>query len=237
MIAVRKAKKAAIAEKRMYKNYQKVPTKRSKLARWYSASKIKRKTNKLLHKIKSAIFSYESVYMYIWHTILDGWDNIRRKKAIYLPISLLLIVSITGTIAYNIFFGYEITFNGHSIGIVDNLNDFDAAMDNVNANLTEWYANDHLYYEQSITIKSILIKDRSAVMDQGECEEAIYACDFPLFVDGGVVAIDGVETVRLASKEDAQKAVDKLLEIYIGEDTDTESVVESQIVQNITVGK
>ena len=235
MIAVRKAKKAAIAEKRMYKNYQKVPTKRSKFTRWYHDSKIKGKISKLLHKIKSKIFSYESVYMYIWHTILDGWDHIRRKKAIYLPLSLLLVVSITGTIAYNIFFGYEITFNGHSIGIVDNLNDFNAAMENVDANLTEWYANDNLYYEQSITIKNIFIKDRSSVMDQEACEEAIYACDFPLFVDGGVVAIDGIETVRLASKEDAQKAVDQLLEIYIGEDTDTESVVESQIVQNITV--
>lgn len=235
MIEVRKAKKQAVSERMKYYKFQKIPTKRSKLSRWFENSILQKKADKLIHQIKTKIFSYESIYLYVWHIVMDFWDHVKSKKNIYIPLSAVLSLIIVATIGYNLLFGYEITYNGYPIGIVDNLKVFNTAMSNVDANLSKWYSNDNLYYEQSITIRSIFIKDRKSILNVKGCEEAIYACDLPLFINGGVVVIDGIETVRLSSKEEAQQAVDTLIGAYVGKDTDTVQVKDSQIEQNIVV--
>ncbi|MFA0814666.1 MAG: M23 family metallopeptidase [Anaerofustis sp.] len=236
MIEVRKAKKAAVNEKNKYYTYQKVPAKKSGFSRWYAGSKLKKNTDRLILRVKTKIFSYESLYLYAWHTILDAVDYVRQRKKFYLSAAIILCAFGIGSLAYHYLFGYQIIFNGYSIGVVNNLSTFNQAMNDVNENLTSWYGNGNLYYEQSITVKHTFIGfNRSSVLDKSGCEAAIYGCDFPLFVDGGVVEIDGVETVRLASVEEAQQAVDELLSSYIGTNTDTEEVMQSQVVQNITV--
>jgi len=235
MIEVRKAKKLAVSERLKYYRFQKIPSKRSKLSRWYETSKLQKTADKMIHHAKTRIFSYESIYLYVWHSFLDFVDHVRSKKAVYVPITVLALMILLGSIGYDVLFGYEITYNGHKIGIVNDLTVFNKAMTNVDANLSSWYSNEDLYYEQSITTKSTFIKNRDEILDIKGCEEAIYACDLPLFVKGGIVVIDGIETVRLSSKEDAQTAVDKLIGTYIGEDTETVQVKESEIQQNITV--
>ena len=238
MIEVRKAKKIAVNEKNKYYNYQKVPAKKSNLAKWYASSTLKKKTDRMIHRFKTKVFSYESIYLYAWHTILDAVDYVRERKKFYTSVAVVLCAIGVGSIAYNFLFGYQIIFNGYSIGVVDSLSTFNSAMDDVNANLTSWYGNGNLYYEQSITVKSVFIGfNRSNVLDKNSCEAAIYGCDFPLFVAGGVVEIDGVETVRLASVDEARQAVDELLSSYIGTNTDNEEIMQSQVVQNITVDK
>ncbi len=238
MIEVRKAKKIAVNEKNKYYNYQKVPAKKSNLAKWYASSTLKKKMDRIIRRFKTKVFSYESIYLYAWHTILDAVDYVRERKKFYISVAIVLCAVGLGSIAYNFLFGYQIIFNGYTIGVVDSLSTFNSAMDNVNANLTSWYGNGNLYYEQSITVKNVFIGfNRSNVLDKNSCEAAIYGCDFPLFVAGGVVEIDGVETVRLASLDEAKQAVDKLLSSYIGTNSDSEEIMQSQVVQNITVDK
>ena len=235
MIEVRKAKKAAISERQKYHNYQKIPAKRSRISRWYEESGLKKKADKFFHRAKRRVYAYESVYLYAWYTVLDFFDHVRAKKKLYMSFATLCVLLVGGIIAYHTMFGYEVTYNGHTLGTVENMKTLNAAMDNVDANFKEWYANDNIYYEQSITVRSTFIKNRDDVLDIRACEEAIYACDLPLFVNGGVITVDGIETVRLASKEDAQEAVDRLIGTYVGEDTETVQVKESEVEQDIQV--
>ena len=57
MIEVRKAKKIAVNEKNKYYNYQKVPAKRSNLAKWYASSTLKKKMDRIIRRFKTKVLS------------------------------------------------------------------------------------------------------------------------------------------------------------------------------------
>jgi hypothetical protein len=116
MIEVRKAKKRAVSERTKYYSLQKIPAKKSKLTRWYETSRLKRRWDRFVYKLKTKLYSYESIYMYVWHTILDAWDYIKSKKVVYIPIAALIVLLIMSGISYQYLTGYEITFNGYTIG-------------------------------------------------------------------------------------------------------------------------
>jgi hypothetical protein len=237
LIEVRKAKKQALAERKKYYVYQKVPAKRSKLSRWYEQSALRHSLNDAFYKIKKKIFSYESVYLHWYYGLLDIVDRIRAKKRqIVIAASVLLFV-LSAQFAYNFFFGCEVIFNGYNLGVVNNMATLYKAIDDLEIKFADWYDNPNVFFEQTISMRTVLIHDRSQLLDAQACENKILTCELPLFTTGGVIYIDGVETVRLASVEEANKAVEEVTQQYVNGEQDAEvlEVIESNIAQNITV--
>ena len=240
MIYVKKAQREAIAEENIYKQSaaQTLPVRRSAIARRYDAGKLKKRIDRLVYRVKTRLCAYESTYLYVKYRILDLCDAIAARKKAFIA-ALCVVAALGGGLAlYNYAFGYEIILNGHVIGVVPDMSVYNNAMNDVEQNFAEWYNNDSIYFEQSVTIRNVFIKDRGALLSEKECAEAIYGCDLPLFYNGGIITINGVETVRLASADEAQTAVDQFLNAQMystDENTELVRLVDSQVEQNIEV--
>lgn len=226
MIQVEKAKKFANEEARKYKQEHSEVAKKSKLRRKYEQSKLKLKVDDFVYFTQMHLYSLKSVYLHIKLSILDVVEYIKERKKIFLPASIALGAIIILLASYNYAFGCEIILNGQDLGIVDNASVFYSALDNVDKNLKTWYSRDTLYFEQSLSIRNVFIKDRSRLVSQDECEEKIYGCDIELFCMGGVVLIDGQEAVKLASLDEAQEAIDESVNYFLYGSTDGSETLE-----------
>lgn len=237
MIEIRKARKQALLDKRKYYAYQKVPAKRSKLSRWYEQSTLRQHINDVFYKIKKKIFSYESVYLHWYYGLLDIVDKIRVKKRQIVILGSVILFALSANFAYNFFFGCEVIFNGYNIGVVNDMSAFYDAVDNLEMELADWYDNPNVCFEQTISVRTVFIRDRSQLLDTQQCESKILTCKLPLFTTGGIIYIDGVETVRLSSVEEANRAIEEVTQLYVNGQQDAEvlEVIESDIAQNITV--
>ena len=233
MVEVKRAKKAAKAEVLRYKTFQSIPRKKSKLARKYQDSTLKKKIDKIKGKIALKYFSFQSRYLYFKYTVLDIGEYIRKKKVAYISITSILVLLLTSSLLYNYLFGYEIIYNGQRLGTVSNLEVMELGVSEVDKNLAKWYEKDSIYYEHSISAKKSLITDRDAILDDKGVEEAIYKCNSQLYYKGGIITVDGVETVRLASIDEAQRAVDIMTGKEEMVSSDNEVIKDSTIEQEL----
>lgn len=236
MIEVKKAQKEAEEERNRFYTYKgsKAAKKKNSNPASYEIEEKKEKSA-LSSSLRNFGFTIETLCLYFYYTALDTWDYLGRRRSLYIAMAGMILILIISGFAINYASGYEVTLNGFYLGVVSDLDDLEAAFKNVDANLAEWYENENMYYEKTITLKRTFIKDRASVLDERGCEQAIYGCDFSLYVNGGVVLIDGVETVKLASKESAQSAVDTLISNLSSEKSAAETFKDMQIEQDIEV--
>ena len=234
MIEVKNAKREAVSEKKNYYKYKDGKNVKK-------AKKVRKKKKdaesifvKAYHKLKRKVYSYQSIYLYGLYTILDGWDNILKRKELYKRIACLLLCVLAAGLIVDFTTGYEVTLNGYYLGKVKDIETMQTALSNIDANMSQWYENENMYYEKTLTAKRTFIVDRDALMDVRECEEAVYRCDLAIFASGGVIMVDGTETARLASSEEAQKAIDTFLGTFSSEGED-EVFKDMEVFQDITV--
>lgn len=226
MIQVEKAKKAAQAEARKYKQEHSSVTKRSKLSRKYEESKLKIKADDFIYRMQTRLYSVKSIYLHIKLSVLEAVKFVKDRKKLFFGTALTAAAVLVGVLVYNYAFGCEIILNGKELGVVDNAGVFYSQLDNVDKNLKTWYSRDTLYFEQSLSIRNVFIKDRSKLVSKDECEEKIYGCELQLFCTGGVVLIDGQEAVKLSSVDEAQEAIDEAVNYFLYGSTDGSETIE-----------
>ena len=161
--------------------------------------------------------------------LLDKLDYI-IDHSFYFAVGALAIVScLVGVSVYNSMFGYEVTFNGQKVGIVKDIAEFENAMKKVDANLSEWYANPSVFYEKSISYRKVPIKKIDEVLDEEHCEENIYSSRINLFCNGSVITVNGEETVRVASEEQAKTVINSLGLKYEKEKSNERLIGEAKV--------
>ena len=138
-----------------------------------------------------------------------------------------------GAFTYKNLFGYEVIFNGTKLGIVKNVNDFENALTNVDANLTKWYDNSNVYYEKSISYQKVPIKNPKDIMDTEECENAVYNLNIPLFCKGAVISVNGNEAVRVASTQDAKTVINNIGNNYEKESSNVKLIKGSKVKEDM----
>lgn len=234
MMEVKAAKDEAYASKRDYYKYK--DGRNVKKVR-KTARKKKEKDGffRSIRKwVKKKVYSYRSIYLYCLYTLMDGREHILAKKEFYKRLASLILVLFAVGMAVDFATGYEVTLNGYYLGKVKDISTMQTALSNVDAKMSQWYENENMYYEKTLTSKKTLILDRDALMDVTECEEAVYRCDLAIFASGGVIMVDGKETARLSSKEEAQDAIDEFLASFSVEGED-EVFKGMEVFQDITV--
>lgn len=144
-----------------------------------------------------------------------------------------IVIFFVGAFTYKNLFGYEVIFNGTKLGIVKNVNDFENALTNVDANLTKWYDNSNVYYEKSISYQKVPIKNPKDIMDTEECENAVYNLNIPLFCKGAVISVNGNEAVRVASVQDAKTVINNIGNNYEQESSNEKLIKGSKVKEDM----
>ncbi len=234
MMEVKAAQREALTEKKDYYKYKdgKNVNKAKKIR------KKKKDTDGFfvrMHKaLRRKIYSYQSIYLYCLYTILDGWDRILVRKDFYRKLAALIMILFSAGLLVDYATGYEVTLNGYYLGKVKDIQVMQTALSNIDSKMSQWYENENMYYEKTLTAKRAIILDRDALMDEKECEEAVYRCDLAIFASGGVIMVDGKETARLSTPEEAQEAIDTFLGTFAQEGKD-EVFKDMEVFQDITV--
>lgn len=183
---------------------------------------------------------FDTLSVYIEFFLSNSAQKLERNKKVFMLVVctvLLLIISIN---VYDYFVCYEINLDGNSIGIVENLNQLNTNLDKLQNELQEEYELPTLYFERSVTSKKVIVFNREDVLSDDEIYTIAKKADLPLFCIGGVINIDGADTVKLASVEKAQEALDTFYNYYKESPADWVKVIEITDIdteQNIEIAE
>lgn len=209
---------------------KKVEKKPSKIREKYQDSWLNRQINEIKEDLSDLILSIK----YYIKKLKFGFRDFRvYAKSHFFNVVVgffVLIIIGVGIFTYNNLFAYEVVFNGTKIGIVKNVEDFEQALTNVDANLTKWYGSSNVFYEKSISYQKVPIENPNDILDSDECENAIYNMNLPLFCKGAVITVNGEEAVRVASTQDAKTVISNIGSIY-EEENENEKVIKSSEVK------
>lgn len=209
---------------------KKVEKKPSKIREKYQDSWLNRQINEIKEDLSDLILSIK----YYIKKLKFGFRDFRvYAKSHFFNVVVgffVLIIIGVGIFTYNNLFAYEVVFNGTKIGIVKNVEDFEQALTNVDANLTKWYGSSNVFYEKSISYQKVPIENPNDILDSDDCENAIYNMNLPLFCKGAVITVNGEEAVRVASTQDAKTVISNIGSIY-EEENENEKVIKSSEVK------
>ncbi|WP_329383283.1 peptidoglycan DD-metalloendopeptidase family protein [Anaerofustis sp. HA2171] len=209
---------------------KKVEKKPSKIREKYQDSWLNRQINEIKEDLSDLILSIK----YYIKKIKFGFRDFRvYAKSHFFNVVVgffVLIIIGVGVFTYNNLFAYEVVFNGTKIGVVKNVEDFEQALTNVDANLTKWYGSSNVFYEKSISYQKVPIENPNDILDSDDCENAIYNMNLPLFCKGAVITVNGEEAVRVASTQDAKTVISNIGSIY-EEENENEKVIKSSEVK------
>ena len=209
---------------------KKVEKKPSKIREKYQDSWLNRQINEIKEDLSDLILSIK----YYIKKLKFGFRDFRvYAKSHFFNVVVgcfVLIIIGVGVFTYNNLFAYEVVFNGTKIGVVKNVEDFEQALTNVDANLTKWYGSSNVFYEKSISYQKVPIKNPNDILDSDDCENAIYNMNLPLFCKGAVITVNGEEAVRVASTQDAKTVISNIGSIY-EEENENEKVIKSSEVK------
>ncbi|MCO8194457.1 peptidoglycan DD-metalloendopeptidase family protein [Anaerofustis sp. NSJ-163] len=209
---------------------KKVEKKPSKIREKYQDSWLNRQINEIKEDLSDLILSIK----YYIKKLKFGFRDFRvYAKSHFFNVVVgffVLIIIGVGVFTYNNLFAYEVVFNGTKIGVVKNVEDFEQALTNVDANLTKWYGSSNVFYEKSISYQKVPIENPNDILDSDECENAIYNMNLPLFCKGAVITVNGEEAVRVASTQDAKTVISNIGSIY-EEENENEKVIKSSEVK------
>jgi murein DD-endopeptidase MepM/ murein hydrolase activator NlpD len=193
--------------------------------------------DKAAYNAQKGMFSLQSVFLYLYYSLLDSLDSVKQRKAIYIAGAALIALSGISAAAASRLFGYEIVFNGYNIGYVRDIETFNRALSSADARLREWYHNDTVFYERVITKISAYIGNKGKLLlGEEECVKKIYSCNIPIFAEGGVIMVDGQESIRMASVAEAEYAKDNLSSGLTKDDNVvSETIVTSVPQQSLAV--
>ncbi|WP_138269714.1 peptidoglycan DD-metalloendopeptidase family protein [Anaerofustis stercorihominis] len=209
---------------------KKVEKKPSKIREKYQDSWLNRQINEIKEDLSDLILSIK----YYIKKLKFGFRDFRvYAKSHFFNVVVgffVLIIIGVGVFTYNNLFAYEVVFNGTKIGVVKNVEDFEQALTNVDANLTKWYGSSNVFYEKSISYQKVPIENPNDILDSDDCENAIYNMNLPLFCKGAVITVNGEEAVRVASTQDAKTVISNIGSIY-EEENENEKVIKSSEVK------
>lgn len=233
MIEVNRAHKKAIYDTRNYKLTHGRASFDKKGSKQLPFSKTRERISYFFQK---KYYSSRSFLLYLYYTILDLKESLRISNAMIAATFSTFVLLALGLVGMKSFIGYDVLFNGYKIGVVKNLSDLDAAIVNVESNLSEWYKVDTVFFEQTISTTRAFINKNQNPLDAKEAEEALYKCNLTAWADGAVITIDGQETVRLASYAEAKAVTDgMLLNTHYSDDIFEEKIIEFNLEQAVEV--
>lgn len=131
-----------------------------------------------------------------------------RKKILAFGAGIVCLAAVL-FFAVNFITCYDVIFDGHHIGIVNDLGSFNKVLDDLQNDLRERYGMNSLYFERSVVYEKLAVFDRSKVLSDDEMYAEAASADIPLFCMGAVITVNGEDTVKLASLADAEAAVKK----------------------------
>jgi len=205
----------------------------SKLRKKYENSWL----NEQVEEIKEDLNEFFNAVKYYLKRIKFGFRDFRgsfKNNFFNLFVGIFCIaIFAVGIFTYKNLFGYQVIFNGTKLGIVKDVEDFENALINVDANLSKWYENSNVFYEKSITYQKVAIKNPKDVLSTSECENAVYNLNIPLFCKGAVINVNGEEAVRVASIQDANTVINNIGSNYEKESKNVKLIEGSSIQENV----
>ncbi|NLW70307.1 MAG: peptidoglycan DD-metalloendopeptidase family protein [Eubacteriaceae bacterium] len=135
-----------------------------------------------------------------------------------LVVALFLLSSVS--------FGYAVSLDGNYLGIVDNIEEVNAALDTLQAEYKRLYNVDDLYFERAISYRPALTLFKGGVMSENEIIQRADSFGLDLYYTGAAVTLDGVEVLWMNSSEDAQSAIDSFMANYSANTDETYEVLE-----------
>ena len=257
MIAVRKGDRTTRIEHKKYRNLkEKERANPNKAIAGKTASgalvsaetdkkvKKRKKKNSLVSRagyaVKKKIYTAEWIGLYVYFALTDLTAALKAKKLLCCAAVLSVMFAVTVFFAYNRFICYEITFNGYKFGTVKNISVLNTAFENTTAKFSEWYHNDTVFFEQTISVKRIVLTNQKNLLSTEDCEKLLFESNVPVYAKGAVILIEGVEAVNAVSAEEAQKIIEgiqlnSLNETASGEEIIEEVLIDSNITQEITI--
>jgi murein DD-endopeptidase MepM/ murein hydrolase activator NlpD len=124
--------------------------------------------------------------------------------------------------------GYEVFYNGESIGYVDSPTTVNVAVNQVSQQMATWYDNNNLDIEQDLIYKETIITGDEEILTLDDCVAAVYEQDIDLNVNGAALVIEGQEIAYTASVEEAEAIIDELVADYT-ETGDDEKIIDYEI--------
>jgi murein DD-endopeptidase MepM/ murein hydrolase activator NlpD len=228
-IEIKKAQKEAAFSTMNYRRTGRLQLPTSALAK-VEKRPIARIAHKAHYGIQKRVFSVQSVFLYIYYSALDALDSAKSRKAAYIACAFLMALSAAAAAGVDYAFGYEIILNGYNIGYVRDLATFNGALEAADAQFREWYQNDSVFYERTITKISAFIGNKEDILlDREACERKIMECNIPIFAQGGVITVNGEEAIRLASVSEAEYMRENLASKM----TPSKNVISEQVVSSI----
>ncbi len=227
------------SKRNVFKSLQAVDKKEekepSKIKTWYDKSSFKNEVLEVREDLKYTAgnikYYFKKLRFFTYDLIEQIENNIFNVSVLLLGVALIFV----GIFAYNNMYGYEVIFNGNNIGVVKEVEDFEQALVEVDSNLSKWYSNPNVFYEKSISYKKVPLDTASEVLDEETCAVRIYDTGMPLFCDGAIITVDGQETVKLASEEQAKTVIDNIGSEY-NESSEGEKIIqEAEVEQDIDV--
>ena len=184
--------------------------------------------------VQKNYYAAKSLALYVYYTLAEHLDRLQDKKAaMSAGICAFVLLAATSTWV-NKYIGYDVMFNGYKIGIVRNMGVVDEAITNIETTMGNWYQNESVSFEQTISTTRAFITNSVEALDVGECEEALYRCNLTVFANGGVITINQEEAVRMASVDDANEALALLLKPY-SSDVEEETVIDKDFSHEVAV--
>lgn len=205
----------------------------SKFEQWYMDTWIYGQVQEIKEDLKDNWYVFKYHVRKFRYIFLDKLDYVADHSFQFAAGFLALVSCMVGAFVYNHMFGYEVTFNGENIGIVKDTKEFENAMKKVDSNLSEWYANPSIFYEKSVSYRKVPIKKSSDILDEKSCEKNIYASKMDLFCSGSVITVNGEETVRVASKEQAKTVINNIGRKYEKEKSNERLIKKAQVDQDL----
>ncbi len=209
---------------------KKVEKKPSKIRDKYQNSWLNRQINEIKEDLSDLILSIKYYIKKLKFVFRDFRVYAKNHFFNVVVVFFVLIIIGVGVFTYNNLFAYEVVFNGTKIGIVKNVEDFEQALTNIDANLTKWYGTSNVFYEKSISYQKVPIENPNDILGSDDCENAIYNMNLPLFCKGAVITVNGEEAVRVASTQDAKTVISNIGSIY-EEENENEKVIKSSEVK------
>jgi len=139
--------------------------------------------------------------------------RLRQQKKIrstILIITLLIIIMTVGVVNAQTQ-GYEVLYDGQSLGFVRSTAVFESAVQGIEGNLRESYNNNHIVLGTGFKLKECRVQD---TMDLETCSQVLMNSGIEIYVSGALILVDDQEIGDVSSIEDAQSIIKTYQNLY-----------------------
>ncbi|MBK5243892.1 MAG: hypothetical protein JJE18_02510 [Eubacteriaceae bacterium] len=134
----------------------------------------------------------------------------KKMRSTIVAITLLIVIMTVGVVNAQTQ-GYEVFYQGHSLGFVRTMGVFDSAVEQLEAGLRKSYNNDAITLGNGFELAQGRVENP---MNLETCNQVLLNSGIELYVNGAIILIDNQEIGALASLDEAQSLIKTYENLY-----------------------